>query len=140
MAFGLGGFRSEASEPRPAVPSRTPLPPTPCLSVEPRRTLALAVAKSDDLATFSLIMRTLKRAGLDDFGIAWSCALPPSLPDRDRVALRSALDETQGAWLAAWDGEDATPAEARLVALALILDDEPINAAPVELPHAAPIA
>jgi hypothetical protein len=95
---------------------------------------------ADAIATFSLVMRTLRGAGVDDFSLAWALALPPPLPDRERVAIRAALTETQGAWLAAWNGEDATPGELRLVALANALDDAMIDAAPVELPHAAMIA
>jgi hypothetical protein len=90
----------------------------------------LATPVADDLASFSLVMRTLKRAGVDDFSIAWAIALPPPKADVQRVALRAALAETRDSWARAWDREPPTPAEARLVALAPFLLDE--EAEPVE--------
>ena len=63
-----------------------------CTRNDAERRLRLAVA--DDLATFGLVMRTLKRAGLDEFALAWEIAYPPSMADRRRVALRAI------AWLA----------------------------------------
>ena len=97
--------------------------------VEPEAYARLAVAESDDFASFRILLGILRAAGCD-FADAWRVCLPPPKADRQRVALREALVATRDAWARAWDREPPTPAEARLVALAPFLLDE--EAEPVE--------
>jgi hypothetical protein len=66
---------------------------------------------ADDLATVRLILATL-RAERVPFADAWAVAFPPSLPHRDRVALRAALDATEDAWRRAFDDAPPTAGEA----------------------------
>ena len=105
------------------------MPPTPCLTVEAQRTLALAVAKSVDLASFRILLSILRAAGVD-FADAWNVCLPPPKADRQRVALREALVATRPSWERAYLGEPPERHEAQLAALVPFLLDE--EAEPVE--------
>jgi hypothetical protein len=76
-----------------------------------------AVAETTDpIVRFRLSLAVLRSWGLS-FDAAWSLALPRPLPDRERVALRSALNATRDRWRAAWEGEPPTPAERVLAML-----------------------
>ena len=96
------------------------------------------MAKSDDLASFRILLGILRAAGVD-FADAWSACLPPPLPDRQRVALRSALDATRDAWARAYLGEPADRGEVAVSILAPLLLDEP-HATTGELPSASMVA
>ena len=84
---------------------------------------------ADAIVSFRILLSILRAAGVA-FDDAWRVCLPPPRADRERVALRSALDETRDAWARAYLGQPAERGEVAVSILAPLLLDE--EAAPVE--------
>jgi Flp pilus assembly CpaE family ATPase len=65
---------------------------------------------ADDLATVRHVLAALRRERVP-FVDAWAIACPSSRPDRERVALRQALDATAEAWERAYLGKPPSAGE-----------------------------
>jgi hypothetical protein len=93
---------------------------------------------ADEIVSFRVALAVLREAGVD-FATAWDVAVPAPLADRNRVALREALTSTKAAWARACEPPTRGELAAAMIP-ALAREDETTDTAPVELPHAAPIA
>src|SRR6266540_7235854 len=92
-------------------------------------------ANGDGLASFGRRMRWCRAIGIASFDRAWALSVPRSAPDRERAAVRAALDATRDRWLAAWDGQPQTESERVLATIPALVEDD--GDATAELPHGA---